>query len=175
MSNGTLHYYFPSKEELLDALILKAIAPLSRQTNEIVRRDGHPRKVLADLVKQTFELFDANWNLYYVALLLGDHLRARKPDEFPSATGALEGLVRRGQHTGLVRDGDPLLLAILCHGMILRVQRGRAFGELEPPLSQYAHQVVEACWRILRPNDAAHPLAAEPTGSTPVNPLEENA
>ncbi len=173
MSSGTLHYYFPSKEELLDALILKAVTPLARQTWEVVQRDGHPRELLAELVRQTFELFDTKWDLYCVALLLGDHLRARKPAEFPSGTGALEELVRRGQQAGLVREGDPLMLAILCHGMILRIQRARAFGELEPPLAQHAEQVVEACWRVLRPDKTARSQAAETTRSTSVDPTEE--
>lgn len=149
ISNGTLHYYFPSKDNLIDELILKAVTPLYRQTWEIVQSDGHPREQLGELVGLTFQLFDANWDTYCVALLLGDHLRARQPGEFPSATGALAELVRRGQQGGLVRDGDPLLLAVLCHGIILRVQRARAFGELQPPISQYADEVVEACWRVL--------------------------
>lgn len=149
MSNGTLHYYFPSKDELIDALILKAVTPLHRRGWEIVQADGHPRDRIAELVGSSFQLFDTNWDIYYVALLLGDQLRARQPEGFPSATGSLAELIRRGQQAGLIRAGDPLLLAILCHGMILRVQRGRAFGELEPPLSQYADQVVDACWRLL--------------------------
>jgi len=153
MSSGTLHYYFPSKHELLDALVLKAVTPHQRQSWEVVRGDRPPREQLGELVRLTFALFDANWHLYYVAMLLADRLRARKPNEFPSTTGALEELVRHGQQAGLVGDGDPLLLAILCHGMILRVPRARAFGELEPPLCQYVDQVVEACWRVLaRPN-----------------------
>lgn len=154
MSSGTLHYYFPSKDELIDALILKAVTPLHHQAWEIVRSEGLPREQLARLVKQTFALFDENWEIYHVALLLGDHLRARKPDEFPSATGALEELVRRGQQAGLVRRGDPLVLAILCHGMILRLQRARAFGELDPPLARYTDQVVETCWRVISPDSA---------------------
>ncbi len=167
ISNGTLHYYFPSKDELIDELILKAVAPLQHRTWEIVQGDGLPRELLTELVGQTFALFDASWNLYHVALLLGDHLRARKPAEFPSATGALEELVRRGQQAGLVRHGDPLMLAILCHGMILRVQRARTFGELAPPLSQYADHVVEACWRVLA---ADRPDRTPPQSLSPQEP-----
>ena len=151
MSSGTLHYYFPSKGELLDALVLNAVLPLYHKSCEILQREAHPREVLAELVEMTFELFDANWDMYHVALQLGDHLRARKPAEFPSAMKALEEWVRRGQEAGLVRQGDALVLAMLCQGMILRVQRARVFGELKPPLGRFAEEVVESCWRVLEP------------------------
>jgi AcrR family transcriptional regulator len=157
MSSGTLHYYFPSKDELLDALILKAVTPLYEKSCEILHSEGHPRDVLAELVEQTFELFDSDWDTYHVALQLGDHLRARKPAEFPSAITLLEEWVGRGQRAGLVRQGDALLLAMLCQGIILRVQRARVFGELKPPLSRFATEVIDACWRV---------LATEPTPSS---------
>ena len=149
ISNGTLHYHFPSKDELIETLILAAVAPLGRQAWQIARTDGHPRRQLEGLVRLAFELFDSDWNTYYVALLLGDHVRTALPADFPTATEAIAEIVQRGQEAGIVRDGKPLMLAILCHGIILRVPRARAFGELEAPISQYVNQVVEACWRVV--------------------------
>lgn len=154
ISSGTLHYYFPRKDELLDALILKVVTPLHDQAWHIIQANAHPRAQLERLIGQMFQLFDSSWDLYYVALMLGDYLRARRPKDFPSMTGVLAELVRRGQDKGLIRAGDPLLWAILCHGIILRVQRARAFAELEPPLAQHTEQVVEACWRVLSPDPA---------------------
>lgn len=138
-------------------MILKAVTPLYETSREILQGEGHPRDMLAELVEQTFKLFDSDWEMYYVALQLGDHLSARKPAEFPSAITLLEEWVRRGQWAGLVRQGDPLVLAMLCQVIILRVKRARVFGELKPPLSRFATEVIDACWRV---------LATEPTPSS---------
>ncbi len=149
ISSGTLHYYFPSKDNLVATLILDAVRPMGQQAWEIAHGGRHPLEGLREIVRLTFEQLDSNWEVYFVALLLGDHLRAKLSGAFPTATEAITELVRRGQEAGLLRAGDPLLLAILCHGILLRVPRARAFGELQPPISQYAEEVVEACWRVL--------------------------
>jgi len=148
ISNGTLHYHFPSKDKLVETLILTAVAPLGRQAWQIAHTDEHVRRQLDGLVRLAFELFDFDWNTYYVALLLGDHLRTALPPQFPTATEPIAEIVRRGQGASLVRDRKPLMLAILCHGIILRVPRARTFNEIEAPISQYVDQVVDACWRV---------------------------
>lgn len=166
MSNGTLHYHFPSKDELVETLILGAVEPMGRDAWKIAGKDEHPRRQLERIVELSFDLFDTDWDRYYVALLLGDNIRARLKSEFPTATGAIEEIVRRGQRTGSVRDGDPLMLAILCHGIMLRVPRARAFGELAPPVSQYVEAVVDACWRVLAAQTPDPPSTPSPPVQT---------
>ena len=156
VSNGTVHYYFPSKDELIETMIVRAVEPMGKQAAEIASREGDPFSQIAAIIELSFGLFDNDWDLYYVALLLGDHVRVRLTDEFPTATGALKTIIENGQRQGLVRSGDAHLLAIQCHGIIMRVARARAFGELSPPLLRFAESVAESCRLMLAVQFSSH-------------------
>ena len=149
ISNGTLHYHFPSKEELIETLVLGVVEPLGRESMRIASDGRHPREQLEAIIRFAYEAFDENWDRYYVAIVLGDQVRAKLPADFPTATTAIVEIVRHGQRMGVVRSGEPVMLAILCHGMITRIPRGRVFKEIETPLEKYVNQVAEACWRVL--------------------------
>ncbi|MDP6720109.1 MAG: TetR/AcrR family transcriptional regulator [Pirellulaceae bacterium] len=149
VSGGTLHYHFPSKSELVETMVAETVKDLKNQAREILDAGGHPRDQLGRITRLFFAAFDRDWNRYYVALLLGDELRAIRPDDFPTTSDLFVELARKGQRGGDVRRGDPVLLGILCHGMLLRTARGRAFGELKRPLSPRADEVAAACWRVL--------------------------
>ncbi|TWU62594.1 transcriptional regulator BetI [Crateriforma conspicua] len=149
VSNGTLHYYFPSKDKLIETMIIRAVERMGQPAAEIASRASEPFAQIAEIIDLSFGLFDDDWELYSVALLLGDRIRVRLAQEFPTATGALKTIIEGGQRQGVIRDGDAVLLAIQCHGIIMRVARARAFGEVSPPLRQFADMVAESCRLIL--------------------------
>jgi len=149
VSSGTLHYHFPSKPGLVESLVTKAVEGLKDQSQEILNAGGHSRDQLRKITRLFFAAFDRDWNRYYVALLLGDELRATRPNDFPTTSDLFVELARKGQRSGHVRRGDAVLLGILCHGMLLRTARGRAFGEVQRPLLPHADEVAAACWRVL--------------------------
>lgn len=150
VSNGTLHYYFPSKDELIEKLILSAVEPLGRRAAEIAQSEEDPFDQLRQIVDLSFGLFDDDWDLYYVALQLGDRVHVRLAERFPTATNAMQQVIERGQQLGVMRDDDPLLLAIECHGVMMRVARALTFGELTPPLRRFVEPVSETYRRILQ-------------------------
>ncbi|MCC9609313.1 TetR/AcrR family transcriptional regulator [Blastopirellula sp. JC732] len=149
VSNGTLHYHFPSKDELIETLILRAVEPLGRAAAEIAEADGDPFAQLQQIVELSFGLFDDDWDLYFVALQLGDRVHVQLSSKFPTATSAMQRVIERGQRMGLVREEDPLLLAIQCHGVMMRVARAQAFGEIEPPLRRFVEMVGESMRRMI--------------------------
>ena len=149
ISSGTLHYHFPSKEELIESMILRAVEPMGNQAAQIARGAGGAFEQLQGIVDLCFRLFDEDWDFYCVALLLGDSVQKRVGGRFPTTTAAIEQVIENGQRLGEVRDGDCRLLAIQCHGLIMRVARARVFGELEPPLRQFAGPVSDSMRRIL--------------------------
>lgn len=150
VSNGTLHYHFPSKAELLNALSEEALRPLGRQAREVLRRGGHPRDQLREMTELTYRAFDNDWELYSTVLIHGEQIRLAQPRDFPTWSGALVELVREGQARLLVRDGDAVLLGLMCHGIHIRIPRGRLTGDIRPPLTRYVDAVTDACWRVLR-------------------------
>lgn len=150
VSNGTLHYYFPSKHDLLTALSEAALRPLGEQARTILRRGGHPRDQLYELAAVAYSAFDDDWDLYSTVLIHGEQIRLAQPKGFPTFSGALVELVRQGQGRGLVRAGDPVLLGLICHGIHIRIPRGRLTGEIRPPLSRHVAAVTDACWRVIR-------------------------
>ncbi|PQO44165.1 TetR/AcrR family transcriptional regulator [Blastopirellula marina] len=149
VSNGTLHYHFPSKDELIETMILQAVEPLGKAAAEIAAAKEAPLAQLRQIVELSFGLFDDDWDLYYVALQLGDRVHVRLADRFPSTTKSMKRVIERGQTLGVFRDGDPLLLAVECHGVMMRVARAPSFGELELPLRQYVDAVSDTMRRIL--------------------------
>ena len=154
MSPGTLHYYFPSKDELIKTLVMTAAGPIARQAEEIAEAPGPAAERLKQIIEQSFQLFDDDWDLYCVALMLGDAVQERLATRFPTATRAFQKVIEQGQAAGEMRGGDPQLLAIQCHGVVMRTARARVFNELTPPLRQYADAVVDSVFRILE----VHPL-----------------
>lgn len=161
VSNGTLHYHFPSKQKLLEALSAAALRPLGEQAREILRRGGHPRDQLRELAALSYGAFDDDWDLYSTVLIHGEQIRMAQPRDFPSWSGALVELVRLGQARGLVRVGDPVLLGLICHGIHIRIPRGRLTGDIRPPLSRHVNAVTDACWRVLRNESASEKATRE--------------
>lgn len=149
ISSGTLHYHFPSKEELIESMILRAVEPMGNQAAQIARSAANPFEQLERIVDLCFRLFDEDWDFYCVALLLGDSVQKRVGGRFPTTTAAFKEVIENGQRLGVMRDGDCVLLAIQCHGLIMRVARARVFGELDPPLRQFVGPVSESMRRIL--------------------------
>jgi AcrR family transcriptional regulator len=152
VANGTLHYYFPSKAELVHALMDEALRPLGLQGRKILQRGGHPLDLLREMVGFVYRAFDDDWDLYATVLIHGEQIRLAQPKDFPTWSGALTELVQNGQRQGLIRPGDPVFLGLLCHGIHIRIPRGRLSGEIQPPLSQHVDAVAEACWRVLKPD-----------------------
>lgn len=150
VSNGTLHYHFRSKDDLLNALSETALRPLGEQAREILLRDGHPREQLRELTVLAYRAFDEDWDLYSTVLLHGEQIRMAQPKGFPTLSGAFVELARRGQARGFVRDGDPVLLGLICHGIHICIPRGRLTGDIKKRLTRYVDDVTEACWRVLR-------------------------
>jgi len=152
MALGTLHYYFPSKDTLVESVINEALHSLGVRLRKISVSAASTRSHLRKVVTAVYESFDTDWDLYSAVLLHGEQIRLSQPTDFPSMTSALAELVAAGQSKGEVRTGDPHFLAMLCHGLHIRVARGRLLGEIQPPLTQYVDAVTDACWRVLQPD-----------------------
>lgn len=157
LSKGAVYLYFPSKPDLLVALVRRGVGSLAEQAAAELRSfDGDPRRALRKLFTHLGQRISQDPNFAKVPRLilheapsspaLADIYRAEVIDK---ALPALIDLLRRGMQAGLIRQLDPEMTARAVLGPILaHLLLAEIFG-IHPTADQ-------------SPGD--HPTADHPTG-----------
>ncbi|WP_055478738.1 TetR/AcrR family transcriptional regulator [Sphaerimonospora mesophila] len=124
----TLYGHFPSREDLLDAVMARAIED-ARATLGAVPTDGLPaRDALAALIRSAWQVLDRHRRLHAAAVQIIGPDRLREHHEQPLLL--VEDLLDRGRRDGTVRaDLPPHWLATTVYSMLhaaaLEVDAGR--------------------------------------------------
>jgi len=63
VAKGTLYNYFPSKEELLAAVVEDALAPLDEEVDRVIASDHDPRQAIRELAQLGLRFFKENRDL----------------------------------------------------------------------------------------------------------------
>lgn len=121
-SYGTVYWYFDSKDELYDALVVAVEGSLRTAILESLASDGSPdvEKAIRRAIAGTFTFFDADPEA--VRLMF----RVRGPGNSTDPAGGLygrfasdiEALVVDAQSDGLIADGNPRVIAFSIAALI---------------------------------------------------------
>ncbi len=109
---GAVTYHFGSKRALYEAVLEQVLAPLAEGA---MRAPGEPLDRVEATVHAFFEHLQANPDiplLMFQEVAAGGHAPPPVARVLGVVSGHLAALIREGQASGKVREGDPLLLGL---------------------------------------------------------------
>ena len=112
-TNGTVHYYFPTKDDVLDSAMTWAVErAVERQGADLRAIDGaYDRLVrLTDLQLPTSAQVVQEWSIwlqYWTEASLSAALRPAHADYYSRWQAMVQAIVERGQRRAEFRDVDP--------------------------------------------------------------------
>jgi len=124
VSSGTIHYYFDSKQALLHAAFEHNFRHSLERRAVVLSGGGNPLDLLARLV-ESYAPLDAEsvaawrvWAELWVHGLRQPELQELNESIYGEWRRTVVGLVRDAQDRGLLRGGDPVLVANIVVAMI---------------------------------------------------------
>lgn len=126
VSKGTVYLYFPSKDALLEGLVLRAIVPVADSAlAAVAEHEGHPREIITLVLKALGARFSDPQVVAIPKIVLREatgfpHLaEIYRKAVLDRALPAFVGLIRRGIAAGHLRPVDPELTLRSVIGPIL--------------------------------------------------------
>lgn len=126
VSKGTVYLYFPSKDALLEGLVLRAIVPVADSAlAAVAAHEGHPREIITLVLKTLGARFSDPRIVAIPKIVLREaagfpHLaEIYRSAVLDRALPAFVGLIRRGIEAGHLRPVDPELTLRSVIGPIL--------------------------------------------------------
>jgi AcrR family transcriptional regulator len=148
---GSVYRYFPSKEELANALYRREKQRLANALFAGLDVDASAKAVFAQIWERLADFaVEHTEALCFLELHHhGAYLDAASRDLATSIDAQITGLVRRWQKHGEIRAGDPLLLHVQVFGGFVAVLRQvRLRGE--PVTRAVGMSTLEPAWGLLR-------------------------
>lgn len=153
VSNGALYRHFSSKEALAQHLFAAALADVTDRMALAADTGGSIRDRLQACLQACLDAYRAAPDAATFALLRQQSLMPQLPQDAVFPIQIIERLVREGQDSGAIRDGDPKLLAAIFLGCVLRpliVSQLAAAGSFDPLHDSGHDQTVrDAAWAAL--------------------------
>lgn len=136
VSKGTVYLYFPSKDALMEGIIMRAVAPIAEGAlPQLASFEGDPRIPITMLLKMIAGLLSNPENLSVPRLVLREGMNIPaiaeiyRRDVLDLAIPALTGLVARGVASGRLRAIDPeLTVRTIVGPIIAHVMLSEVFG-----------------------------------------------
>ncbi len=118
-STGTIHYYFPEKDDVLREALRYCVDQAFNRQGEVLRQIDNARKRLLALIEMQLPVGAqvrnewSIWLQFWSETCLNPELRAVHNDFYDRWLDAVVKTVRRGQRQGIFRDTDPTVFAKL--------------------------------------------------------------
>ncbi len=134
VSPAMIHYYFGSKQDLLESVVNQAVEPMSMAIRHLREQ---PEADIPEFVQQLFATMQRHPHLpllmFRQVLLPGSPMQSYFVDQLaPHLGGALPDLIRKGQNTGHISDElNPAIAALMVLSLCV-------FPLISKPLSQPA-------------------------------------
>lgn len=118
-STGTIHYYFPEKDDVLREALRFCVDQAFERQGEVLRKIDNARKRLLALIEMQLPAGTqvrnewSIWLQFWTEACLNTELRAVHNDFYERWVDAVVRTVRRGQRQRLFRDTDPIVFARL--------------------------------------------------------------
>lgn len=118
-STGTIHYYFPGKDDVLREALRFCVDQAFNRQGEALRQIDNARKRLLALIEMQLPVgvqVRNEWSIwlqFWAETCLNPELRMVHNDFYDRWLDAVVRTVRRGQRQGIFRDADPTIFARL--------------------------------------------------------------
>ncbi|MDJ0357356.1 TetR/AcrR family transcriptional regulator [Paenarthrobacter sp. PH39-S1] len=118
-STGTIHYYFPGKDDVLREALRYCVDQAFERQGSILRQIDNARKRLLALIEMQLPSgvqIRNEWSIwlqFWSETCLNLDLRPVHNDFYARWMDAVVSIVRRGQRQGIFRDVDPVVFARL--------------------------------------------------------------
>jgi AcrR family transcriptional regulator len=120
VTEGALYRHYPSKEAIARDLFIGAFQDFADRMLQIADSGARPDEQIRQVVRVSMAAYRAQPEAFRFVLLRD---RPPFPGPMPADTiyplDVVERIVRAGQQAGLIRDGQPNLLAAILFGCIL--------------------------------------------------------
>lgn len=135
VGKGTLYWYFSSKEELFQMLILESGKSLFQKLHTLFSQDFSPEIMLKELIHVVITFIVEHRLLAQV--MLNDI--QKKDDQFKKlirqrhidVIQAVQQIIERGMEEGVFRQGSARGMTVAILGMVCSVNAHYLFGEVE--------------------------------------------
>lgn len=153
VSEGALYRHYPSKEAVAQALFTTHFGAYSARIGAIAAVETSVQQQIAQIVATTLAMYRDNPEAISFILLRQPSFCHELPSGIVAPVDLVAAVIRRGQASGMVRAGAPLLLAAIVLGCMLRpimVAQLADPGALDL-LHDTQHDAViaEAAWRAI--------------------------
>lgn len=167
VSKGTVYLYFPSKDALMEGIIMRAVAPIAEGAlPQLASFEGDPRIPITMLLKMIAGLLSNPENLSIPRLVLREGMNIPaiaeiyRRDVLDLAIPALTGLVARGVASGRLRAIDPeLTVRSIVGPIIAHVMLSEVFG-IQPEGGMALDRLIDNHLEILFDGISAPETAA---------------
>jgi AcrR family transcriptional regulator len=137
ITKATIYYHFDSKEALYAAVVIPGIEAGTELVRRIAERSADAADALTRIVDAAIDASirsAAGHPIFYTdAVNIGPAVRRSVREAQRRYEHAVSDVIRRGQGSGQVMEGDPEVLALLLIGAIARIQRWYDAGGRVPP------------------------------------------
>lgn len=120
VSEGALYKHFPSKEAVAMALFTRYMRDYVQQLQVIAARPDAVRDRLQAIVIASLTAYRSNPDAIAYILIERPRLIEQLPADVPFPLTIISEIMREGQAQGIIRTGDPHLLAAIFLGCFLR-------------------------------------------------------
>jgi AcrR family transcriptional regulator len=123
-ATGTVHYYFPTKRDLLHAAFEFNFRNSLERRRSILDSDDDPLTKLRALVDSYLPISPQTvrawrvWAELWIEAIHEPELQELNDAVYGEWRALMAGIIRDGQAAGLIRDGDAVMLANLVIGLI---------------------------------------------------------
>lgn len=150
VSEGALYRHYASKEAVAQALFLHHMQSYVRRLQDIVSDQASVEQRMREIIAVSLAMYRANPDAIAFILLERPRLMGALPPDMPYPIALVEALMREGQSQGVLRSGEPLLLASIFMGCLLRpiiVSRSGLHAALDLLHDTQHDQVIaDAAW-----------------------------
>jgi len=171
VASGTVHNYFKSKDELIEAAAVKVTERITGPVWRDFERVADPAMRLAVVIKSAFQLMedDPEWGAAVLRLVDATHRTTEK------LTNLIPDILEEGRSSGRMTFRDPTAALNVVAGTILSGMRSIKGGEPAASMGEYLVEHVmlalglkaKDALQIAQTSRAAPPPGAEAAAETP--------
>jgi len=152
VAEGSLYRHYKSKEDLAWDLFNSHLDRFTKELIEKVLPEPTAEARIRRFVAESFNAYESDPDLYTYLILQEHNELAKYPSAAEHPGTICIRLIEEGQAKGEIRAGDPVLLASLFIGAIIRVGVVKMYGRLQADLRTQAKDVADSLWLMLKIN-----------------------
>jgi AcrR family transcriptional regulator len=146
MSEAAIYRHFSSMEELAQEVYRVNFAKYTALVREATDAGTTPSEQIRNVVHATIGLYREDRAAFVATLIRLPNFSPAQPSGTIYPINRIEAIIREGQAAGLIRSGEPLLLAAMFFGALLRpmlLAEGSAAGDFEMMDTTEHDQTIE--------------------------------